>query len=135
MKSTPKPPRRPRKPSPQSDNLPPFVKTFVMGARPDGTPILHTPEQMRAFLAQKTGDGEMTLAELTALNTLGELCGDLYDIQELTRRFHEIGASYQKNNQLVKALAIFKKIAKLDPSDIVAAQKCKEILDTLGIKS
>src|SRR5512143_1626768 len=56
--------------------------------------------------------------DLTVANTLGDLYVRLGRLDEAIRHFTRIGEGFNAGGQHAKAIAMYKKIAKLDPSNL-----------------
>ena len=57
-------------------------------------------------------------SDITTLNTLGDLCVKVGDTAEAIRSFVRIAEHYRTGGFNLKAIAMFKKVSKLDPANI-----------------
>jgi tetratricopeptide (TPR) repeat protein len=57
-------------------------------------------------------------ADVLTLNTIGDLYLRQGQVQEATKYFSQVAESYTKNNFLLKAIAVYKKILSADPDNI-----------------
>ncbi len=57
-------------------------------------------------------------SDITTLNTLGDLCVKVGDTEEAIRSFVRIAEHYRTGGFNLKAIAMFKKVSKLDPANI-----------------
>lgn len=71
--------------------------------------------------------------DTNTLNRLGDLYARLYRIEEAVRLFGQIAAQYTDEGFFVKAIAIFKKIIKLDPTRLNVYEKLAELYHRQGL--
>lgn len=71
--------------------------------------------------------------DVTLINTLGDLCVREGRIEEAIINFTKIGESYSKNGFTLKAIAMYKKIYKLSPSNLDVALKLAELYAKQGL--
>ncbi|MBX7218632.1 MAG: tetratricopeptide repeat protein [Blastocatellia bacterium] len=71
--------------------------------------------------------------DLTLINTLGDLCVRDGRIEEAILNFTKIGENYSKNGFTLKAIAMFKKVYKLAPSNPEIAFKLAELYAKQGL--
>jgi tetratricopeptide (TPR) repeat protein len=57
-------------------------------------------------------------SDITTLNTLGDLCVKVGDTEEAIRSFVRIAEHYRTGGFNLKAIAMFKKVSKLDPANV-----------------
>jgi tetratricopeptide (TPR) repeat protein len=71
--------------------------------------------------------------DITLVNTLGDLCVREGRIDEAIVNFLKIGESYSRNGFTLKAIAMYKKIYKLAPSNLDIALKLAELYAKQGL--
>src|SRR5262245_33919550 len=76
---------------------------------------------------------EMDPADLTTINTLGDLYVRAGRIQDAIRNFSRIADSYREGGFTLKAIAMLKKISKLDPNNIETAMKLANLYSQQGL--
>jgi tetratricopeptide (TPR) repeat protein len=72
-------------------------------------------------------------ADLALLNTVGDLYVRHKNMPEALRYFHKLADSYTQEGFTVKAIAIYKKISKLDPSGVDVLLKMAELYSVQGL--
>lgn len=72
-------------------------------------------------------------ADLTTINTLGDLYVRAGRIQEAITNFSRIAESYRESGFILKAIAMLKKISKLDPTNIETAMKLANLYSQQGL--
>ena len=72
-------------------------------------------------------------ADLTLLNTIGDLFYREKNISEALSHFRQLADAYVKEGFTVKAIAIFKKIIKLDPKSVDPLLKIAELYTVQGL--
>jgi tetratricopeptide (TPR) repeat protein len=72
-------------------------------------------------------------ADLALLNTVGDLYVRHKNMPEALRYFHKLADSYTQEGFTVKAIAIYKKISKLDPSGVDVLLKMAELYTVQGL--
>jgi len=85
-------------------------------------------KEYRKLVADNPGDA-MTL------NRLGDLYVRVNKIEEAVRHFAQIAERYTQDGFFVKAIAIFKKIIKLDPTRLPVYEKLAELYHKQGLVS
>ncbi len=76
---------------------------------------------------------EQDPADLSLLNTVGDLCVRDGNIPGALRQFYKLGAAYAHEGFDLKAIAIYKKIAKLDTHSIDPLIKLAELYSSQGL--
>jgi tetratricopeptide (TPR) repeat protein len=76
---------------------------------------------------------EMDPADLTTINTLGDLYVRAGRIQDAIQNFSRIADSYRDSGFTLKAIAMLKKISKLDPTNIDTAMKLANLYSQQGL--
>ncbi|HLY62849.1 MAG TPA: tetratricopeptide repeat protein [Terriglobia bacterium] len=71
--------------------------------------------------------------DLSLLNTVGDLYVRDKNMPEALKQFHKLADSYTQEGFTVKAIAIFKKISKLDPSGVDVLLKMAELYTVQGL--
>ncbi|MBI2956284.1 MAG: tetratricopeptide repeat protein [Acidobacteria bacterium] len=71
--------------------------------------------------------------DANVLNTLGDLYVRLSNIPEATRYYTRLADVYVKEGFLVRGIAMFKKISKLDPSDTNAQERLADLYTMQGL--
>lgn len=71
--------------------------------------------------------------DLTTINTLGDLYVRAGRIQDAIRNFSRIADSYREGGFTLKAIAMLKKISKLDPTNIETAMKLANLYSQQGL--
>ncbi|MEW6208917.1 MAG: tetratricopeptide repeat protein [Acidobacteriota bacterium] len=71
--------------------------------------------------------------DLTTINTLGDLYVRAGRIQEAISNFSRIAESYRESGFILKAIAMLKKISKLDPTNIETAMKLANLYSQQGL--
>ncbi|MEM7482599.1 MAG: tetratricopeptide repeat protein [Acidobacteriota bacterium] len=69
----------------------------------------------------------------TTLNRVGDLYARIERIDEAVELFSQIAENYTKDGFFVKAIAIYKKIIKLDPTRLDAIEHLAELYDRQGL--
>lgn len=72
-------------------------------------------------------------ADLTTINTLGDLYVRAGRIQEAIKNFSRIAESYREGGFTLKAIAMLKKISKLDPTNVDTAMKLANLYSQQGL--
>src|SRR4029078_6914874 len=72
-------------------------------------------------------------ADLTTINTLGDLYVRAGKIQDAISNFSRIADSYREGGFTLKAIAMLKKISKLDPTNIETAMKLANLYSQQGL--
>lgn len=72
-------------------------------------------------------------ADLAILNTVGDLYVRDKNLPEALKYFHKLADSYTQEGFTVKAIAIYKKIAKLDPASVDVLIKTGELYTIQGL--
>lgn len=72
-------------------------------------------------------------ADLALLNTVGDLYVRDKNMPEALKYFHKLADSYTQEGFTVKAIAIYKKISKLDPSGVDVLLKMAELYTVQGL--
>src|SRR4030095_9007005 len=71
--------------------------------------------------------------DLTTINTLGDLYVRAGRIQDAISNFSRIADSYREGGFTLKAIAMLKKISKLDPTNIETAMKLANLYSQQGL--
>jgi tetratricopeptide (TPR) repeat protein len=71
--------------------------------------------------------------DLTTINTLGDLYVRTGRIQDAIRNFSRIADSYREGGFTLKAIAMLKKISKLDPTNVETAMKLANLYSQQGL--
>jgi tetratricopeptide (TPR) repeat protein len=72
-------------------------------------------------------------ADLTTINTLGDLYVRAGKIQDAIINFSRIAESYRESGFTLKAIAMLKKISKLDPTNVETAMKLANLYSQQGL--
>src|SRR5881409_2259273 len=72
-------------------------------------------------------------ADVLTLNTVGDLYLRQGKVGEATRYFAQVAESYTRNNFLLKAIAVYKKILRADPENIDINQTLASLLAKQGL--
>jgi tetratricopeptide (TPR) repeat protein len=72
-------------------------------------------------------------SDLTTINTLGDLYVRAGKIQDAIRNFTRIADSYREGGFTLKAIAMLKKISKLDPTNVDTAMKLANLYSQQGL--
>jgi tetratricopeptide (TPR) repeat protein len=72
-------------------------------------------------------------SDLTTINTLGDLYVRAGKIQDAIRNFSRIADSYSEGGFTLKAIAMLKKISKLDPTNVDTAMKLANLYSQQGL--
>jgi tetratricopeptide (TPR) repeat protein len=80
---------------------------------------------------RKVVDADPT--DLTTINTLGDLYVRAGRIQDAIANFSRIAESYRESGFTLKAIAMLKKISKLDPTNIETAMKLANLYSQQGL--
>jgi tetratricopeptide (TPR) repeat protein len=72
-------------------------------------------------------------ADLTTINTLGDLFVRAGRIQDAIANFSRIADSYRETGFTLKAIAMLKKISKLDPTNVETAMKLANLYSQQGL--
>lgn len=72
-------------------------------------------------------------ADLTTINTLGDLYVRAGKIQDAIANFSRIAESYRESGFTLKAIAMLKKISKLDPTNVETAMKLANLYSQQGL--
>jgi pilus assembly protein FimV len=73
--------------------------------------------------------------DLTVLNTLGDLCARVGQNEQAAHYFKKVGDHYAQDGFTVKAIAIYKKLTRLSPSDFENINKLAELYNQQGLFS
>lgn len=71
--------------------------------------------------------------DLAILNTVGDIYARLGQNDKAIERFRVVGESYVNDGFLLKAIALYKKITKLDPNGLPAIEKLAELYRKQGL--
>ncbi len=71
--------------------------------------------------------------DLTVLNTIGDLYARLGQAERAASYFRKVGDAYAGDGFTVKAIAMYKKLTKLTPSNIEALQRLAELYTQQGL--
>jgi tetratricopeptide (TPR) repeat protein len=80
---------------------------------------------------RKVVDADPT--DLTTINTLGDLYVRAGKIQDAINNFSRIAESYRESGFTLKAIAMLKKISKLDPTNVETAMKLANLYSQQGL--
>ncbi|HYP27377.1 MAG TPA: tetratricopeptide repeat protein [Blastocatellia bacterium] len=72
-------------------------------------------------------------SDLTTINTLGDLYVRAGKIQDAIRNFSRIAESYRESGFTLKAIAMLKKISKLDPTNVDTSMKLANLYSQQGL--
>ena len=78
---------------------------------------------------------EVEPRDLAILNTVGDIYSRLGQNEKAIERFRVVGEAYIADGFLLKAIAMFKKITKLDPNGLPAMEKLAELYRKQGLVS
>lgn len=87
------------------------------------------PEAIKRYLEIAEKDPE----DLSLLNTTGDLCARAGNVPEALRQFNKLAATYSREGFTLKAIAIYKKIAKLDTQSADSFLKLAELYASQGL--
>src|SRR5215472_4851181 len=73
--------------------------------------------------------------DLTVLNTVGDLCQRIGQNDQAANYFRKAGDQYASDGFTVKAIAIYKKLTRLNPGDIDYVNKLAELYTQQGLMS
>ncbi len=73
--------------------------------------------------------------DLTVLNTVGDLYARANQASEATACFREVAEAYAQSGFVVKAIALYKKLSKLNPSSVEYGYKLGELYRSQGLLS
>jgi tetratricopeptide (TPR) repeat protein len=73
--------------------------------------------------------------DLTVLNTVGDLCARVGQNEQAAQYFKRVGDLYAQDGFTVKAIAIYKKLTKLSPSNLENINKLAELYSQQGLFS
>jgi tetratricopeptide (TPR) repeat protein len=73
--------------------------------------------------------------DLAILNTVGDIYSRLGQNEKAIERFRVVGEAYASDGFLLKAIAMYKKITKLDPNGLSAMEKLAELYRKQGLVS
>ena len=71
--------------------------------------------------------------DITVLNTIGDLYARLGQVDSAVNYFRMVGDHYANEGFTVKAIAMYKKLTKLTPADIVCVQKLADLYTQQGL--
>ncbi|MBI4853172.1 MAG: tetratricopeptide repeat protein [Acidobacteria bacterium] len=71
--------------------------------------------------------------DLTMINTLGDLCVRAGRTEEAIQNFSRIAENYRENGFTLKAIAMYKKISKLEPSNFDTSLKLADLYSKQGL--
>src|ERR1051325_11090573 len=71
--------------------------------------------------------------DLTVLNTIGDLYARLGQTDKATNYFRKVGDHYASDGFTVKAIAMYKKLTKLNPGAVDAVQRLAEFYTQQGL--
>jgi tetratricopeptide (TPR) repeat protein len=72
-------------------------------------------------------------ADLTLLNTMGDLYVRDKNLPEALKQFHKLAESYSQEGFTVKSIAIYKKISKIDPNAVEVLVKAGDLYVLQGL--
>jgi len=73
--------------------------------------------------------------DLAILNTVGDIYARLGQNEKAIERFRVVGESYASDGFLLKAIAVYRKITKLDPNGLATLEKLAELYRKQGLVS
>ncbi len=73
--------------------------------------------------------------DFAILNTVGDIYSRLGQNEKAIERFRVVGESYAKDGFILKAIAMYKKITKLDPNGLQSLEKLAELYRKQGLVS
>ncbi len=76
---------------------------------------------------------EKDAKDLTVLNTIGDLYARLGQIEKAGEYFKRVGDTYASEGFTVKAIAMYKKLTKLNPGNIAVVQRLAELYTQQGL--
>ena len=71
--------------------------------------------------------------DLTVLNTVGDLCARIGQNEQASQYFRKVGDTYAADGFTVKAIAMYKKLTKLDPGQSDAVTRLAELYTVQGL--
>jgi tetratricopeptide (TPR) repeat protein len=71
--------------------------------------------------------------DLTVLNTIGDLSARLGNNDQAVRYFQKVGEAYAHDGFTVKAIAMYKKLTKLNPGNLEGVQRLAELYTVQGL--
>jgi len=71
--------------------------------------------------------------DLTVMNAVGDLCAQVGQVERACTYFRRVGDAYAMEGFTVKAIALYKKLSKLDPSATEAIYKLAELYSQQGL--
>jgi tetratricopeptide (TPR) repeat protein len=71
--------------------------------------------------------------DLAILNTVGDIYSRLGQNEKAIERFRVVGEAYASDNLVLKSIAMYKKITKLDPNGLQALEKLAELYRKQGL--
>jgi diguanylate cyclase (GGDEF)-like protein len=83
-------------------------------------------DEYRKVLASQPND-------IVILNTIGDVCARAGRFKEAIQQYRRVAQAYEDDGQIVKAIAMYKKIGKLDPAEPEAALKLADLLCRQGL--
>ncbi len=89
--------------------------------------------KINAAIDDYTRIAEFDPSDLTVVNTLGDLLVRAGRVEEAIVNFTKIAESYRENGFTLKAIAMFKKISKLNPSNVDVSLKLAALYSQQGL--
>src|SRR4030095_15351614 len=71
--------------------------------------------------------------DLTVLNTIGDLSARMGKNDQAARYFQKVGEAYAHDGFTVKAIAMYKKLTKLNPGSLEGVQRLAELYTVQGL--
>ena len=105
------------------------------------TKVLASAERhlQQGRLQQAIGEYQKVLKhdarDLTVLNTVGDLYARCNQVAEATACFREVAEAYAQSGFMVKAIALYKKLSKLNPGNVEYGLKLGELYRNQGLHS
>lgn len=89
--------------------------------------------KVNAAIDDYTKIAEFDSSDLTVVNTLGDLLVRAGRVEEAIINFTKIAESYRENGFTLKAIAMFKKISKLNPQNVEISLKLASLYSQQGL--
>jgi tetratricopeptide (TPR) repeat protein len=89
--------------------------------------------KINAAIEDYTKIAEFDPSDLTVVNTLGDLLVRAGRVEEAILNFQKIAESYRENGFTLKAIAMFKKISKLNPQNVDVSLKLASLYSQQGL--
>lgn len=89
--------------------------------------------KINAAIDDYTKIAEFDPSDLTVVNTLGDLLVRAGRVEEAVVNFAKIAESYRENGFTLKAIAMFKKISKLNPQNVDVSLKLASLYSQQGL--